>query len=305
MTEIVLGIDYGAPIRAGEQARKNIVLEAVRTGERSYRLGATGRNRRLVAPETQDGWRATRHGWTIPELLDSLIHDKTVSVAAWDFPFSIPLQLLNDHDFASVAEEPVFGSREAFVRFVVERLTLEFDGPSATAVMAGLRKFDFWKEPRFWVHRATDAELRGAPPLKNVPPNVFNMTLTGTVLVERLLREGYRHALAVGFDGQPTLVETYYAGAARRMGITRKTPVTDYLGHVRRYLRSHRVVLQINRKIQAFLEGYRTSGDDPDGIDALMCLVTAIAFREGFAEAITGGADEATIREEGVVILPI
>jgi hypothetical protein len=306
MREVVLGIDVGVPIRAGEQARKTIVVEAKRLRDRVYSIHSSGRNRRLIHGQpSQTDWRKTKRGWTIPELTTNLASDKNVSVAALDIPFSIPQKLLRDPTFAAQLGQEAFETRARFVEFVVSRLTLEFTGPSAAAEMSGLRDFDAWKEPRWWLHRHTDAFLRGAPPLKHVPPNVFNMTLAGVVMVDRLTRDaGYRHALSAESDGTPTLTETYYAGVARVAGITRKTAITEYIPLIRTYLRANGVQIRLARNIQDFLEGYRTSGDDPDGMDAFLCLITAIALREGFAETIPGGADEETIREEGVVLLP-
>ena len=44
----VLGCDFGASLRAGDQAKKNILIEAVRLGPRDYVVTPSGRNARLV-----------------------------------------------------------------------------------------------------------------------------------------------------------------------------------------------------------------------------------------------------------------
>ena len=304
--ELVIGCDFGASLRAGDQAKKTVAVEAIRLGLGNYTVEVGGRNTRLVSNAGHPfAWMRRRAGWTIPELTDSLRLDPTVRVAAFDFPFGVPRVLLADPKFAAAVGAKPFSTRARFVTFVAGRLPLAFDGPGAGGVMSGLRDFDGWKSPRFWKSRATDAVLRAAPPLKNVPPNVFNMTLAGVVLVEQLRAVGYRHAVtADAVDGGQHVVETYAAGVARVVGATRKSSPADAVALGLAYLRRRGVTLTIAAPVRRFVLDYRSAGDDPDGLDALLCLLTAIAFREGFADAITGGATPATAREEGVVVLP-
>ncbi len=304
--ELVLGCDFGASLRAGDQAKKTVAVEAVRFAQGEYLVEATGRNARLVGNAAHPvAWMRRRAGWTIPELAQSLRFDPAVRVAAFDFPFGVPRELLTDPEFAAAVGAKPFLTRANFVKFVAGRLPLTFDGPGAGGVMGGLRNFDGWKRPRFWVPRATDAVLRAAPPLKNVPPNVFNMTLAGVVLVGQLCAVGYRHAVTADpADDASHLVETYAAGVARAVGATRKSTPAEVVVLGLAYLQSRGVTLTIAASVRQFVTDYRSVGDDPDGLDAFLCLLTAIAFREGFAEAVTGGADLATVREEGVVILP-
>ena len=228
-----------------------------------------------------------------------------MTVAAFDFPFGVPRDLLTDPEFAAAVGAEPFLSRARFVEFVAGRLPLAFDVSGAGGVMTGLRNFDGWKQSRFWVPRATDTALRAAPPLKNVPPNVFNMTLAGVVLVEHLRAVGYRHAVTADPVGDARdLVETYAAGASRVVGATRKSTPAEVVALGLAYLRCRGLNLALAEPVRRFVVDYRSAGDDPDGLDAFLCLLTAVAYREGFAEAITGGADPATVREEGVVILP-
>ncbi len=44
--------------------------------------------------------------------------------------------------------------------------------------------------------------------------------------------------------------------------------------------------------------------DDPDGVDAFLCLVTAIAFDIGDAEGLRGDATDDQIEQEGQIIAP-
>lgn len=304
--ELVLGCDFGASLRAGDQAKKTVAIEALRRGVREYSVEDTGRNARLVSNAGHSvAWMRRRPGWTIPELTDSLRPDPALRIAAFDFPFGVPCELLTDPEFAAAVGAAPFVTRADFVRFVTGRLPLAFDGPGAGGAMTGLRNFDGWKSSRLWKSRATDAALRAAPPLKYVPPNVFNMTLAGVALVERLRGAGYRHAVtADGADDGQHLVETYAAGVARVVGATRKSTPAEVVALGLEYLQRRGVTLTIAVPVQRFVLDYRSAGNDPDGLDAFLCLLTAIAFREGFAEAVTGGADPATVREEGVVILP-
>jgi len=304
--EVVLGCDFGASLRAGDQAKKTVAVEAVRVAHRVYRVEAGGRNTRWADNSGHPlAWMRRRCGWTIPEVTDSLLQEAAVTVAAFDCPFGVPRELLTDAQFASALGAEPFGNRAAFVNFVASLLPLSFDRPGAGGVMQGLRKFDGWKQPRFWVPRATDAVLRGAPPLKNVPPNVFNMTLAGVVMLDQLQSAGYSHAVTPDTNATPRcVVETYSAGVGRVVGATRKSTPAEVVALGLAYLARRGVTLSLAEPVRRPLTDYRTAGDDPDGLDAFLCLVTAIAFREGFAEAITGGATPDTVREEGVVILP-
>ena len=61
--ERVVGSDFGVPASAGQQAKKIILIEAVRTGERSYAIGNSGRNERLVSDfGNAVDWKDRRRG---------------------------------------------------------------------------------------------------------------------------------------------------------------------------------------------------------------------------------------------------
>ena len=303
--ELLIGCDFGASAKAGDQAKKTVAVEAVRRGPGSYSVGVGGRNARLIDNTAHPvAWMRRRQGWTVPELTQSLRTDPAVRVASFDCPFGVPRALLTDPDFAAAVGAKAFGTRGNFVGFVVARLPLDFDCPGAGGVLRGLKEFEGWKRPQFWVARATDTALRAAPPLKNVPPNVFNMTLAGVVMLEQLRAAGYRHALGADDHASRCVVETYSAGVARVVGATRDSTPAKVVALVSGYLSRRGVALTVARPVARFITDYRTAGDDPDGLDAFLCLVTAIAYREGFAEAVTGGATPADVREEGVVFLP-
>ena len=86
----VVGVDFGAPRRARDQRRKIIAIAAHAVADRRYRVDATGMNERLLAKSPP--------GWGAKELLDELL-TRTVRIAAFDFPFSIPVVLLRDEKF--------------------------------------------------------------------------------------------------------------------------------------------------------------------------------------------------------------
>ena len=156
--ELALGCDFGASARAGDQAKKTVAVEATRDGPGDYSVDATGRNTRLVSNAGHPvAWMRRRAGWTIPELTASLRADPATRVAAFDFPFGVPRELLTDPEFAAAVGAGPFLTRANFVNFVAGRLPLAFDGPGAGGVMTGLRDFDGWKQSRFWKSRATDA----------------------------------------------------------------------------------------------------------------------------------------------------
>src|SRR5689334_14379900 len=100
--EFLIGSDFGAPLAAGAQSKKTIMIEASRTGDRRYRIASTGRNERLVRKFNRSGcWADNRRGWSIPLLVGSIREDPRVTVVAFDFPFSIPVNLLRCATFAS------------------------------------------------------------------------------------------------------------------------------------------------------------------------------------------------------------
>jgi len=304
----VVGCDFGVPKKAGDQAKKIILIEAIRLRERHYSIEPTGRNERLIRPIPNSGpWKQNRRGWTLPDLYDSLSSDRTVKACSFDFPFSIPLALLNDETFARKLNHSVFGTRRSWVEFVSERLPLRFDSEKASAPLKGLAHFDLWRDKQFWHKRSTDSATNGSPPLKHKFQNVFAMTIAGASLVSRLSSGQYTTVLDdVQVIAAQSLFETYPREVANRIGFTGsyKTRPEDCLGKAVEFLEGQGITLDFDVQVRHFCETYRTSGNDPDGADAFLCLVAAICFCEGKAEVCNGGANAATLKEEAAIIVP-
>jgi len=149
----------------------------------------------------------------------SLSFDPFVRVAAFDFPFSIPISLLRDAGFAGRADHRPFGSREAWSRYVADNLPLAFANPLASARLEGLAHFQRWRDKAFWDRRETDRATGGKPPLKHRYQNLFSMTVAGASLLRRLVANGYREVMtdAAIQDGR-YLVEVYPGKTADRIG---------------------------------------------------------------------------------------
>jgi hypothetical protein len=104
-----------------------MVIEASRTGDWRYEIAVTGRNERLVRRfDHSRCWTYNRRGWTIPGLAGSIREDPRVTVAAFDFPFSIPLELLQCAAFAGTVEEDAFRIRANWARFVEKHVVSRF-----------------------------------------------------------------------------------------------------------------------------------------------------------------------------------
>ncbi len=101
-SESLIGCDFGVPLRAGDRAKKIILVEAAKVGERHYKIEPDGRNERLVGWLRGDrSWPGGRAGWTLPALTSSLAATNQRYPAAMDFAFGIPRQLLCDRSFAA------------------------------------------------------------------------------------------------------------------------------------------------------------------------------------------------------------
>lgn len=304
----VIGCDFGVPKKAGDQARKIILIEAVRLGHRHYAIEPIGRNRRLVHDFARGApWRERRRGWTLPDLAKSLSPDPSVRVAAFDFPFSLPIELLQDPEFAGLIHQAPFQSRATWAKFIRDRLRLEFDRESPVAELKDLELFAPWRHQRFWKRRATDTATNGSPPLKHLYQNVFAMTLAGTALLERLGSHGYTLLLDSAAPTAPQcLIETYPREVAKRIGFvgSYKSAPSACLTTAERALQNRGVRIDLDPRVRQFCETYRTSGNDPDGADAFLCLIAAIACAEGMAELCNGQAPRAVLQDEGAIVVP-
>ncbi len=307
----LIGCDFGVPLRAGDQAKKIILIEAVQISAKRYAVRPYGRNARLVRWLAGDRkWPIGRPGWTVPSLADALSTDNTVKTAAFDFPFSIPVSLLKDSGFARALNTRPFMTRRAWAAFVSSRLRLEFANDKANAKLEDMKRFDAWRDKRFWESRATDKATGGSPPLKHMYQNVFAMTLAGVTLLCKLEAFGYTVVLdSLPTPGPRTAFETYPSSIGTRIGFqgSYKTDSVRCLGHAVEYLSNQGISLELDPEVRSFCETYRTGSKhhDPDGADAFLCLVAAIGFQEGMVELCRGNADQATLKEEGAIISPL
>jgi hypothetical protein len=230
-----------------------------------------------------------------------------VRVAAFDFPFSIPNALLHDENFAQQMGQAPFGKRGAWAKFVATQLHLTFDDDSLDAELHDLDNFAQWRNKTYWVPRSTDKATNGSPPLKHKFQNVFAMTLAGTALLERLGAHGYTTLLDSATATPPScVVETYPRAVAQRIGHTGsyKAAPEKCMARAEAFLSERGIRLEFDVAVRRFCETYRTSGSDPDGADAFLCLVAAISCSEGLAEMCGGQATSAVLKEEGAVIVP-
>ena len=216
----IIGVDFGVPRRAGDQAKKIILIEAKKRSGRRYSIEPTERNERLVRPSGGNGWRERRRGWTMDELRDSLCHDSDITAAAFDFPFSLPIELLRDRSFAqSVGVNEAFTTRAAWQAWVADKMPLIFDGEKASSGMLGWHQFDAWRDTKFWISRTTDKATCASPPLKDKFQSVFNMTIAGASLLHSMAKSGYREQLSSLQQGR-AVFETYPREVASRLGFT-------------------------------------------------------------------------------------
>jgi len=304
----VAGCDFGVPRKAGDQAKKIILIEAVRVGDRRYIIEPTGRNGRLIRPFVKGGpWKHNRRGWTLPDLCQSLSNDHSVKACSFDFPFSIPQSLLSDAGFAQCLNQATFHTRHRWTEFITEHLSFRFDNNKANAAMKDLVRFDKWRDKHYWQKRSTDTATQGSPPLKHKFQNVFAMTIAGASLLYRLSSCQYTTVLDnAQVVAEQSLFETYPREIANRIGFSGsyKNSPQACLKQAVSFLKSQGISLEFDEEVKHFCETYRTAGNDPDGADAFLCLVASICFYEGLAELCGGDAEPATLHEEGAIIVP-
>lgn len=311
--ELLIGCDIGAPLAAGAQSRKTILIEAARAGNRHYTITATGRNGRLVRKLDRGGhWTDSRRGWRIPDLARSIVEDHPrVSVAAFDFPFSIPLDLLQSAAFAhEVGVNAAFGTRANWTHFVEQHVGLEFGSNNAGAKLRFDTVLHGWKHKGFWKKRATDVPTNAQPALKHMYQNLFNMTLVGSRFLcslrdgdmQILLRPEERGRRLAG-----SVIETYPGAVAAAVGFkgNYKQEPECCLKAAISYLQQQGIALDFDLEVQKFCLEYRTPPNDPDGADGFLCLVAAICFREGLAEWHRGDATAERLGEEGCIVTPV
>lgn len=310
MRELLIGGDFGAPLAAGAQSKKTIVIEASRAAARRYEIAATGRNERLLRWFDHAGcWPDNRCGWTIPELAESIREDHAIATAAFDFPFSIPLELLQSAAFADRVAAPTFGTRVNWVEFVEQHVGLAFPSDNAGAKLRIDPLLLGWKAKAFWLKRATDKATHAQPPLKHMFQNLFNMTVVGSKFLGCLRLDGVQILLHDEEGGRRldrSVIETYPGAVAAAVGFggNYKQEPGCCLVAAEGYLREQGITLDFNEKVRSFCVEYRTHLNDPDGADAFLCLVAAICFREGLAKWHKGDATAQQLDEEGSIVTP-
>lgn len=304
----IAGCDFGAPKKAGDQAKKIILIEAIQKAESHYAIEPTGRNERLISPYAKGGsWKENRRRWTLPDLYESLSSDHSVKACAFDFPFSIPIGLLCNKGFAQKLNLPAFGMRERWAEFVMKNLSLRFENENANAKLEDLARFDSWRDKQFWQKRSTDSATNGSPPLKHKFQNVFAMTIAGASLLARLSSGQYTTVLdSTQASAKQSLFETYPRDVANRIGFkgSYKNRPQHCLEQAVKFLKLRGIKLDFDEQVKRFCETYRTSGNDPDGADAFLCLVAAICYCEGCVALCSRDADIVTLKEEGAIIVP-
>jgi hypothetical protein len=313
--QTIVGVDFGVPRRAGEQAKKIILIEAKKRSDESYEILPKGRNARLVAGiadcsinrsrnrsvDRGTHWRDRRSGWTMEELRDSLVGDDLVAVAAFDFPFSLPTEILEDVVFANaVGRAEAFGTRAAWQDFVASKMPLTFNGTQANSVMVGWPFFDPWRNPKFWIGRSTDKATRASPPLKDKFQSVFNMTIAGASLLSAMSDDGYQLKIDDLRPGRAVL-ETYPRQVAANLGFVgsyKQQPLACF-DFVIQSLGQRGIDLRFDPAVEHFCRQYQTGDADHDGVDAFLCLIAAIFFDQGRTERCGAPVDQ-----EGAIVVP-
>jgi hypothetical protein len=194
-----------------------------------------------------------------------------------------------------------------WVQFVSARLRLNFDDGALDAELQDLADFEPWRDKKFWLQRATDKATKGSPPLKHKFQNVFAMTLAGTALLNRLGSQGYTTLLdSAQPNSSAALIETYPREVANRIGFSGsyKGSPDKCLTRAVKFLEERGIRMDFDKDVRHFCETYRTSPKDPDGADAFLCLVAAIACSEGIAELCDGNVTAAVMKEEGAIVVP-
>lgn len=299
---MIVGVDFGAPRRAADQRRKIVAVAAEAIGSRAYRVAATGMNRRLVTGELP--------GWSARELLDELLA-RPARVVGFDFPFSVPRELLHDPRFAAdLGHAPgAFGGWRAFNAAVAARLPLTDPLDFAP--------FEAWRRPddraRLWTRRATDIAAGAQPPLKDRFQATFQMTLLGNALLARLeASQRYRVAPFPGGRGDGEVIEVYPGAALRAMGLRAYKSRPDEA--VRRCLAACAaagITVAVDPAIVDRARRYSSgtgASPDHDVADALVALAVAVLYAErGCHPALAGGpetSEEALREAEGVIWVP-
>jgi hypothetical protein len=295
-SNVIIGVDFGAPRRARDQRRKIVAIAARGMNGRRYRIDATDVNERLLGQDPP--------GWSAKELVEELLANP-VRVAAFDFPFCIPDVLLRDEKFAHDAGHRggAFVGWRTFNWFVAQQLPL--------GDPLDFRPFDTWRaranRGRLWTRRATDVATSAQPPLKDTFQATFQMTLLGNAVLARLW-ESHRYRIPPfpGGRGPGEVIEVYPRATLRQMGLTSYKSRPDEA--VRLGIASCQaagIKLDVDQRVMALCCRYNSGGMTPDYdvADAFVALCTAILHAEGACRAAITG-DPVLKEREGAIWVP-
>jgi hypothetical protein len=304
--ETIVGVDFAGPTKASDQRRKIIAVRAQTDGWRQYRILLDDFNRRLTLPAP---------GWTVRELAEELVLHPA-KIVALDFPFSIPNALLRDVQFARAAgsRDGPFTSWRPF-NWSVTRL-LRHQGadiiyqsfwPKSDTL--DFSPFSAWRKKDYWLPRDTDRFTQAHPPLKDRFQNLFQMTLAGNVLLDHLgTSKKYRIVpLWAPERYRGEAIEVYPGYVMRQLGLRNyKAQPAVALRLLFQHIQENEIKVAVESAIIERCLTYNSSGDsmhpDHDVADALVCLGTAILYREGCcAPAVEGSRWEANTCVEGVI----
>jgi len=146
----------------------------------------------------------------------------------------------------------------------------------------------------------TDKATKASPPLKDKFQAVFNMTIAGASLLKALADSGYREKLVEVEQGR-AVMETYPREVAARLGFSGsyKQQPRECLETAIEGLAGRGIELEIDPNVKKFCQTYTTGDQDHDGVDAFLCLMTAICFDQGDAEMCGE-----VVPEEGAIVVP-
>jgi hypothetical protein len=292
--EMLVGVDFAGPSQASAQRKKIIAIMAIRSTSGEYEILPNDFNERLLT--------GTYPGWTAFELSEALIHRFQSRVVAFDFPFSIPYSLLKSADFSlCVGLNRPLNTWQTFNDFIA--MNMDLDPPLSLEAFVG------WRNKIFWKKRATDVLVNAQPALKDRFQVLFNMTLLGNCLLNKLSKSRQYKILPFSNEGRNEIIEIYpgYTMRALKRPDYKRDPgkaIKAILSHCK----SKNIQIDVSPSIIHFCETYNSAsgkGYDPDGSDALIALCTSILYREGWCREALNREDEFLRESEGAIWGPI
>lgn len=205
-------------------------------------------------------------------------------MVAFDFPFSIPHELLRDLKFASDVGygEGAFLGWRSFNWWISQRLPLT-DPLDFTP-------FAPWREraerARLWTKRATDVAAGGQPPLKDKFQAMFQMTLLGNKLLS-ILSESHKYRVLPfpGGRGDGEIIEIHPGATLRKLGLASyKSRPAEALSRSFAACTQAGIQIEVDNRLVDLACRYSSSTGktkDFDVADAFVALCTAILYAEG------------------------